>query len=313
MLNISELTLYYIQISFQEELKRVIYTSFSILEMFGLKFYEDKYIELIQRDDTIDTDNKRDNFLHLLQQDILKIINEHQVFLDKDMGVTLNECNEIAHFLYIVQKLEDYTDISYRLHAQDRAKNILVDMIESLSLISKSRLMEIIERVDDSLIASLKQFIEDKEKDLSEEDTVDIKRIKYIQNFFNFIGENPCIGKNLYEKGFTSVTLEELTNLLTINLADHIDKEIMNNLAQSALDVLSVLIITKDNYNLPLIKFSKFNYLFTNKLENVTKLHATMLAMLNDFNMHLEVVNQKELVNDQARILKEVYNLREYY
>jgi len=298
MLNISELTLYYIQISFQEELKRVIYTSFSILEMFGLKFYEDKYIELIQRDDTIDTDNKRDNFLHLLQQDILKIINEHQVFLDKDMGVTLNECNEIAHFLYIVQKLEDYTDISYRLHAQDRAKNILVDMIESLSLISKSRLMEIIERVDDSLIASLKQFIEDKEKDLSEEDTVDIKRIKYIQNFFNFIGENPCIGKNLYEKGFTSVTLEELTNLLTINLADHIDKEIMNNLAQSALDVLSVLIITKDNYNLPLIKFSKFNYLFTNKLENVTKLHATMLAMLNDFNMHLEVVNQKELVND---------------
>jgi len=298
MLNINELTLYYIQVTFHEELRRIIYTSFSLLEMFGLKFYEDKYTELIQRRDTIDVDDKRDNFLYLIKQDIIKIINDHGVRLDMDMDVTLNECNEIAHFLYIVQNLEDYTDISYRLYAQDTSKNIFVDMVESLTLLSKSRLLEIIDYVDDSLITSLKDFIEDRERNLVSVEALDRKRLKYIQTFFSFIGDNKCLGRTLYETGYTSVTLEELTNLLRYNISDYIDKEIISNLPQAALDVLSILIITKDNYTLPLIKFSKFSYLFTNKLENVTKLHATILAMLNDFNMYLEATNQKELVND---------------
>lgn len=298
MININELTLYYIQVTFQPELQKVIYTSFSVMEMFGLKFYEDKYTELIQRDDTITSDNKRDNFLLMLKKDIVQIINEHGITLDNDVEFNLNDCNEIAHFLYIIQNLEDYSDVAYRLHALDTPKNIITDLIQSLTLVSKARLLDIIESVKPELIASLKQFIEDKEDQLETPEAIDTKRRKYINTFFTFIEQSDCLGKHYYDSGYTNVTLEELTNLISYNLADALDKKILTSLPQVALDILSILIITKDNYTLPLIKFSKFNHLFTSKLEHVTKLQGTMLAMLNDFNMYLEATNQKELAND---------------
>ena len=298
MININELTLYYIQVTFQPELQKVIYTSFSIMESFGLKFYEDKYTELIQRDTTITSDNKRDNFLFRLKQDINNIITEHGIIMDTDVDVSLNDVNEIAHFLYIVQKLENYSDVSYRLYALDTPKNIVTDLIQSLTLMSKSRLLDIISSVSPNLIESLKQFVDDKEEDTDPEENVDMKHRKYAQAFLSFIGDHECLGRTYFENGYTSVTLEELTNLIPYTLSDIIDKKIITDTAQAALDVLSVLVITKDNYTLPLIKFSKFNHLFTNKLENVTKLQGVMLKMLNDFNMHMEVLKQKEQVND---------------
>lgn len=298
MVNLNELTLYYIQVTFQPELQKVVYTSFSLLESFGLKFYEDKYTDLVQRDDTIDTENKRDNFLFKLKKDITQILTEHGIIMDTDADHTLNDVNEIAHFLFIVQNLEDYSDVAYRLHAQDHPKAIITDLIQSLSLMSKSRLLDIIASVSPNLITSLKQYIEDKEDKLDATETFDAKHRKYINTFFAFIAESECLGRHYYESGYTNVTLDELTNLISFNLAEMLDKKILMSLPQVALDVLSLLIITKDNYTLPLIKFAKTNHLFTNKLEHVTKLQGTMLAILNDFNMYLEATNQKELAND---------------
>lgn len=298
MININELTLYYIQVTLQPELQKVVYTSFSVLEAFGLKFYEDKYTELIQRDDTIDSNNKKDNFLLKLKQDVLNIITEHGITLDTDAEYTLHDVNEIAHFLYIVQNLEDYSDVAYRLHAMDTPKNIVVDLIHSLSMMSKSRLLDIIATVSPTLIASLKQFIEDKEDRLDDPVVIDQKRRKYINTFFAFINQSECLGKHYYESGYVNVTLEELTNIIPYTLADALDKRILTDLPQVALDVLSILVVTKDQYTLPIMKFSKNTHLFTSKLEYVTKLQTTMLAMLNDFTMYLEATNQKELVND---------------
>lgn len=300
MVNINELTLYYIQVTFQPELQKVIYTSFSVLEQFGLKFYEDKLTELIQRDDTISKENKRDMFLLMIKRDIANIISEHGITLDNDADITLNDCNEIAHFLYIVQNLESYEDVAYRLHALDTPKNIVTDLIQSLTLMSKSRLLDIISEVHPNTVAALKQYIEDKEDKSETPEMIDAKRRKYINTFFTFINQTDCLGKQFYENGYTNVTLEELTNLISFNLADSIDRRIFTEQAQVALDVLSILIITKDNYTLPLMKFSKTNQLFTTKLEHVTKLQNTMLAILNDFTMYLEATNQKDLVNDQA-------------
>lgn len=268
------------------------------MEQFGLKFYEDQLTELIQRDDTISKENKRDTFMLLIKQEVAKIITEHGIILDHEADITLNDVNEIAHFLYIVQNLEDYSDVAYRLHALDTPKNIVTDLIVSLTLMSKSRLLDIISEVHPNVVAALKQYIEDKEDKLETVEMIDAKRRKYITTFFTFTEQTPCMGKELYESGYTNVTLEELTNLIKFNLAENIDRRITTEAPQVALDVLSILIITKDNYTLPLMKFSKMNQLFTTKLENVTKLQNTMLAMLNDFNMYLEATNQKDLVND---------------
>ncbi len=295
MLNLAEITIYYVNNTFQPELRKSIYNSLSLLESFGRKFYEDKLIDLIQREDDITSDTKRDMFIHTVQKEIEHIIKEHFIFLNADITVTLNEMNEVVNFLYIVQSLEDYGQVSYRLHAEDTARNIIVDLIDYLSLLDKPRIMEIIAHVEDHFIASLKEFIKDKEE--ADTEKLDIKHLKYLRHFFQFIENTKCLGHTLFNEGYSSLTLHEFNELISMNIGTYIDKTIMVNRGQAALDCLSVLLVCRDSYEIPILKFKQHTTMFTHNLENVTKLEASMLSMLNDFNMFLEVRKQEEVLN----------------
>lgn len=291
MLNITDITKYYISITFSENVSSVIYNSFSLMEAFGILYYEDKYVDLISKEESIDNDTKMDTFLLYLYRDMSNIINEHSIYLDTDIDVNLSELNEIVHFLYTVQILEDYEYVSYRINSSDDDKKIIISLIDKYTLLSTIRLMEIIKSVDYKLILSLKNFIEDKET-LIDRETIDKNRKKYIDDFMIFINKVDCLGRELYENGYTDTTLEELLNIIPYSLNEKIDSLIITNLPQASLDVLSILVITKDTYSMPLLKFNNNTNMFTEKLENITKLSSTISNILNDFNVYLEAKKQ---------------------
>jgi len=295
MLNLAEITIYYVNNTFQYGVQKGIYKAFSLLEAFGNKFYEDQFIDLIQRDGDITSDTKRDMFYHLIQKEIKDVIKEHSIPLNEEANPTLEEMNEVASFIYIIQNLEDYDVVSYRLNAEDTPRNIVIDLIKYLSLLDKPRLMEIIAPTEYYFIDALKAFIKDKEDVI--EEPIDTKHLKYIRNFLGFIENSKCLGHTFFTEGFRSLTLEEFTNLINPNIPKHIDGVIHTNRAQAALDCLSVLVVCKDSYELPVLKFKQHTTLFTNNLENVTKLETSMLSMLIDFNMYLEVNKQQEKIN----------------
>lgn len=295
MLNLAEITIYYVGNTFSPEQQKNIYAAFALLEAFGRKFYEDQIIDLIQRESDITSDTKRDMFVATLEKEVEKIIKEHFIFLNRELPITLHEMTEVANFLYIVQSLEDYSQVSYRLHAEDTPRNIIVDLIDYLSLLDKPRLMEIIAHVEDHFIDSLKEFIKDKEE--SETEKVDIKHLKHVRYFFKFIEGSECLGQTFFNSGFTSVTLQQFSELVSLNIPAYIDKIILTNRGQAALDCLSILLVCSDSYELPLLKFKQNTAMFTQSLENITKLEAAMTSMLNDFNMFLEVKKQEEVIN----------------
>lgn len=291
MLNLSELTIYYINVTFIPDVRKIIYASFSLLENFGMMFYEDKFIELIQREDSISSDTKQDSFIMLLTEEIKSIINEHKLTLNKDTNPSLDEMNEIANFLYIIQSLEDYDLISYRLHGDDTSKNIIIDIMTHLTLLSKPRLMELIEIVDDKFIESLKEFISDKQ---DKSDNINSLHLKQLRHFFKFIENSPCSGLTYFENGFTNIKINEFLNLSHLNLDTHIDNLIITNSGQAALDCLSILMLCDDSYELPILKFKQNTSYFSSKLENITKLESIMLNILNDFNVFLTATKQYE-------------------
>lgn len=294
MLNLSELTLHYIENTYVDILKNDIYQSFILLENFGLKFYEDKYIDLISKTDTISNDDKAINFVFKLKEDIGSIILDHYIYLNNDIEISLNELNEIVHFLYIIQNLEDYELITYRLYAEDTPKNITVDLIAYYTLLTKPRLLELIKLVEEAFIKSLQLFIQDRVNTTSH---IEYKHLQHIKLFFKFINNTNCLGLSFFNNGYVNVTLEDFINLTTIDLVSYIDNMILTNGAQAALDILSILVICKDTYEIPLLKFKQLNFYFTSKLENVTKLEHIIFNILNDFNMFLEVEKQREASN----------------
>jgi len=296
MLNIDEITGFFISISYSEELRKQIYYSFSLFEEFDIQFYEDKYIDLVTRENSIDVDTKRDTFILFLKQDLTAILTEHNINLDNDQDITLEELNELVHFLYIIQNLEDYSLVSYMVHSDNSSKKILISLMTRYTLLSEFRCMELIEEVKDTFIESLKLFIEDKE--ILPKEELDKKHIKYINTFFRFTENQPCLGNKLYKQGYSNLTLNELLNIIDFSIFDYIEKNIISNPTQIALDILSLLIITKDNYTIPLLKFKQNIGLFTSKLEYITKIESIMANILVDFNNFLEAELQKEKLHE---------------
>ena len=291
MLNLSDLLVYYIEYTFHEVKKKTIYSSFALLEMFGVQFYEDKFVDLLSRRDDIDNSTKMDNFVALLQRDVYDVIQAHGIELQSD--TSLRVCNNVLNFLYLVQNLDDYDQITSVLYSDLPDRQIVSHLIQKLTPMSLVECMEAIESVSPGLIESLKKLIEDRSPSTEEVD-VDLAHRKHLQAFFDFTGKTECLGMSLYEKGFTTLTLQELVDLVPMSVDEHIDNLVLTNVPQATLDVLSLLVITKDNYQKPLEKFNQNSHLLSSKSENVTRLSNTLKHMLTDFDQFMEMIRQKE-------------------
>ena len=299
MPNISELTAQFIKNNYLPEMQAVMLDSFSLLEGFSINFYEDKYVDIISNEMTMDTNQKVDTVLLNLKKDIFQIIEEHDIFIDKEMLPSLTELCSIASFILKVQSLEDYGFVSYRLTAHTSPKSAVVDLVDHHTDLTKIRAMELIESVSENFIEALKLLIQDKEQTATEP-VIDIDHNKHIHQFFAYTKDHTSLGLRLYEQGYQNLTLKELSQMLTFSIQDYVDKNITNNFAQTALDVFSLLVITKDDYATPHQKFKNSVAYLTYSTENVTRLDKVILQMGVDFSMVLDNNKQMELINDNA-------------
>ena len=299
MPNTSELLSQFIKNNYLPEMQLVMFDSLSLLEGFSSNFYEDKYINIISNEMTMDTNQKVDSILMTVKKDILNIIEEHDIFVDKEMLPSLTELCSIAEFILKVQSLEDYGYVNYRLTGQGTPKAIVVNLISHHTNLSEVRAMELIESVSEKFIEALKLLIQEKEQ-TSTEPVIDIEHNKYVHQFFAYTKDNTSLGLRLYEQGYQNLTLKELSQMVTFSIQDYVDKNITNNFAQTALDVFSLLVITKDDYNTPHQKFKNSVSDLTYSTENVTRLDKVILQMGVDFSMVLDNNKQMELVNDNA-------------
>jgi len=294
MLNLSDLVTSYINFKFLPEQQSSIFQAFSLFENMGLKYYEDKYANLITQENSLMDDNIQDAFLYYLMFDLEQVINSHGIYLDNDYNPTLDELNEIVHFLFIVQHLENYEYVKYCIYSPVSNRMIVANLICYFTLLSKVRVLELISDVESTFIEALKEFVEDKEESVTE--PIDKKHLKLINAFRGFTENYPSLGLKYYDMGFSNLTLEELLNIVVDDIAYYIDEKMTKDPAEAALDVLSLLIISKDSYELPLLKFQQFNSLLTNKTENITRLNNMITDMLNDFYVYLEAEREKERV-----------------
>lgn len=292
MLNLSEDLINYILFVMDEVRQQTTLECFSIFEGFSLPNYEDKYMDLIYSADQMDSGVAQGVFLGHLQADLLTVINQHGIELFPEESSNLAELIEIAACLLLLPKLEDKTYINYRVNSSDTSKNVLTQLLVKYSGLTEFRCMEMIQNVSNKLIEAIKENCAS-----AEEDTVPLstKHKWFVDEFFSFIGDTPCLGRDLREDGYSGkVSLDELLNLLPFHFETKIDKTLEVNPAQSALDILSVLVITTDDFEVPLQKFKEHSELFTTNTVHVTRLSAMMFSIVNDFNLHLAAVKESE-------------------
>ena len=298
--NVSDVVKAYIGVTFTPEMFPSIVQAFCLLEEFEVEggYYEDKYNNLIESDDLYDNDTRRDAFIGYLKKDVYSIATEHGLRVTEDSEPTLTDLNEIAGFLHRIQRLEDYHIPAYMLSGTRSDRVMLIDLMEYYGLLKKFRLMELIESVSEKFMIGLKEFVNDKAVERSPEEVDHVRRL-YIKRFFEYTKDHMSIGRQLYLSGYQDLTLEELNNIVTFNLFDVIEGKLKESVAVAGLDVLSLLIVTKDQYDAPVFKFAKHHALFVNDSVSLTKINGVLVTMMKDFNDYLEAVKKSESLNGQ--------------
>lgn len=298
MLNLSDELERFINIAFTDSRRELVFEVFSILETFSVNDYEDKYMDILYREDTIDTIVRNQIFLELLEKDLSEIITQHAITLSEDYKATIDELVEVCNLLLLIPNLEDMSSVRYRVLSEDEPRMVLVALLDRYTSLPMLRAMEILEDVSEGLIDSMKEMCGE---DCQENQIViDRNHRKYIELFFDFINRTPCLGLKFHEEGYsTKLTTEELIKLVSFNMDEHIDKTLITSPAQAALDVLSILIITKEEYEIPLTKFKIHSELFTSDTVQVTRLSHMILGIMNDFGIHLQATKQQEALDGQ--------------
>jgi len=297
-LNLSEDIQHFIDLNFTYDKKIEVYQIVGMLNKFDNKFYEDKLLDTIIRDDTLDNMSKVDLFINNLNKELLDIINTHGITLFEDSNPSTSDLLNIADTLYLIQNLEDYRYIEIIIFSNLDSKTILAELTDWLTLLSKNSFLELVESVDSSLIESIRLMIEDKG---SGNEVLDKKHREYVKTFFEFINKTDCLGIKYYFLGYNNLNLENLIYSIDLDIITYVDVNILSSRAQTALDVLSLLIITNDLYEAPVLKFKKKAYLFTNKPEHVTILEKVITEICGDFSLYLEAKKEAEK-HGQTRI-----------
>lgn len=297
MLNLSEDVTNYIDTVFKGDMVELIKEGMVILERFHFPNYEEEYTNLIYSPDTIDPSDIPDMFRVKLEDHLRHIVEVHQITLSKDYVPTLTELLEICNTLLIVPNLEDMSFVRYRALSDNEPKETLVELLERYSSLGIVRSMEIVENVSESFIEALVASCG--EECQVDQLSLDRNHLKYCNYFFEFIENSECLGLKFFNEGYgNKLTLDELLKLITFPIDDYLDDLLDKNPAQAALDVLSLLIITRDQYELPLVKFKDLSDMFTSDTMYVTRLTGMMTSILNDFSVFLTAKKQEEELNN---------------
>ena len=292
MLNISDTLKYYIEVKFTPEVKGVIYECFSVMELFSLKYYEDKYLNLIGKEDTIDVNDKLDNFILMLENDLRSIIEDHGITLE-EKHIDLFSLKEICHGLFLISILEDYSLVEHILTSYLDSRGVVIELLKHYTLLEEYELKEMIIEVDDNLINALMLLIKDK-IEVFDEDYLRQKHEKYLKWFFDFTEKTRSIGYLLYEKGYRQLSLMEICELIPYDLKSYLENKAKSSIAEVALDILSILILAKDSYEMPLFVFQKDPSVFINDTELVSRVYHILMRMLEDFNEYCTVRKLEE-------------------
>lgn len=292
MANITELTSEYLKSNFIQETQEDLLNSMFLLDAFGVQDWEDQLTLIISLTDKVEQDDVRDLFVEKLERFMREVLDEHKITISEEQTPTLWELNELCHFVYLVQDLEDMEFISYRLHTDLPPKRIFVQIASYLSQLTDFRLMEIIEDVHPDLIESLKQMAHDKEK--APDAITGVNRWKRDWDIFlSFINKLPCVGIQISSKGFGLLPFLQLHNLAGVNWEFKVSQaQLSHSYPQLALDVLSFILYTEEGSQAPLLVFDKYMGQVLQKTEVVSKLRPVLVTMIGDYTLHKNVCLQ---------------------
>lgn len=297
-MKLDETIIGYTAITFSHDTQLEMYRAFELLEMFGYTYYDQQFIDLIAKTE-MDSMERQDKFKELLRSNMINVLTEHLIKVKSD--ITLQDVNEILSGLFLIQHLEDYSYLQYRMSSMASNALILSDILSSVSAYPSHKYVTLFEEVSNKFMKTLDELIEQRVSD--ERYSPDLAHERMVKNLFSFTKQTPTIGGGLLAEG-TGLTcdLKQLVDLLPYSLPAVLSEKAVKDPVQTALDIVVFIMMGKDTYQTPIVAFKKHTNLFLNTPLLTTKIEPIVTKIILDANTHLELTfsQQQKVTNEKT-------------
>ena len=296
MAQLSDIHSQFLRENFTLELQSLIQKAFDIAQAFDDHFVEDPFVSLISAESLAEKDIITQSYISRLKQTLGGYIASCGVTLDWEQDITLSELIGLCDLLLLIPRLESFELLEYIVNSEHPSRIIFVALGVVLSTLSEVRLMEIIEDANDELISRLKAIgLEE-----APQRDIDPEHQKCWDVFSKFTDNTPCLGKTLRDSGFANNTIEELLAFIPTKVLEEIVERTINNVPQTALDLLSLLVVGKNTYQDVIVSFKQHVKFFLTDTQLITRVETAFMAMVSDFEVYQRALREAQIAQSST-------------
>jgi hypothetical protein len=286
-----EILQHYIETSFSFEFQDELKRSLEIIDTFQSDFILDKLNDIInQPDEEVEADVKKDQIAKVIKDQVRLIVSQHSIFLTEE--ATLFECNEFANILFLLQHLEDYSTVIRELESFNDDHLLISEIFSNFSVIDVTHFMTLIDKVGDNFIVNLKSFIYQKEKLLQRDITSSRPIVEAFKIFLECFENQKSIGEGIVKNNVPlGQKLDIYLEFITLDKTD---------LPKCAFDLFSLILISSEGLNAPLMTFRKYSDSIFGDLNTISSVEVELSKLINRFNDYRKMKNEKARISQAS-------------
>ena len=241
-------------------------------------------IDIVAEHSATSNENLIDSFTAAINQRLNFLLEQHTVKLVDE--ATIDQKNQILNALGHLQKLQDYSGVIGVLESLEDDTEKLTNILSDHVLMDQTELMTLIVSFSEDLLTKLKEYIYAVEDATPSED--EPARLDIVSNLklFNEFTEGKTIAAVAMQDG------SRVSERFSTYLAFFKDEIVTKDTDQTAANLLSVLFMSIDGYNSPLLVYRKYSLSILNDLTLVSKVEVSLLNLIASYSEFKKVKHE---------------------
>lgn len=278
----------YLTDEFREEVLR----SFDLFDFYEYHQAYSGFIDLLTDQSNMSSDDLKDRFIIELNSKLDYILEQHTIILIDT--ATTHQRNEILTSLAHIQKLEDYTGIIRLLESFTDDHETLAIILSDSTLLSSEDIMSIVKEFNPSMLQTLKTYIYQKEEETTVSEELNLNLIDNFKIFCKYTGNNTLGAEFLKNSVLIGDRFSTYLPYAQDSLVVSTDIEV------TSLNILSLILLSIDGYNSPLLVYRKYSYQILNDLNMVSKVEIKILDHIAKYSEYKKAYFEKNRLSQTS-------------
>lgn len=281
----------FVETYYTDEYQTEVYRSFHLFDFYEYADGFSPLIDIAMSTGSVSSDESTDKFTLKLNEGLDYILEQHSIKLVEE--ATIFEKNELLYALAYIQNLEDYSAIIAILESLESDEEQLAIILSDLCQLEQIKIMSIVENFNPNILKDLKLFIYGKEKEAIQVSDLDTKIVNNFKLFTQIAGQD-TLGYQLVETGIVvGVKFETYLPYVSDLIKQGSPKQI-------AASILSIIYLSQDGFNNPLLLFRKHSFTLLEDLNLVSNVEVEVIKLVAQLEELKGLQNEKDRISQDS-------------